>query len=150
MIEDVEGATSEPTRHLQAVALSALSAAVSLIVLLVLVLPRSEVGGPPAASPAASPSAGSFTMTFARPDAGVTWNQVFSRDGTVLLLCFAGSDASPLVFARPDIWGPFAVVAPETPTARLVPVPVAAANTGWLSVNCATSGVFVPWEMFAR
>jgi hypothetical protein len=150
VIEDVEGATSEPTGRLQVVALSALSAAVSLIVLLALVLPPSDMGGPQAASPAASPSASAFTMTFARPDTRVTWAEIFSRDGTVLLQCLASTDASPLVFARPDMWGPFVIVGPQTSTARSVPVPVAAASTGWLSVNCATSEVFTPWEMFAR
>jgi len=152
VIVEIEGATSEPARRLHAVALSAASALVSLIVLLALVLPPLGVSGPRSASPAANPSATAFTITLARPDTRITMTQLFSRDGTALLACFVGSDASvsPLVFARPDTWGPLVSVGPEPSAGRSVPVPVAARRSGWLSVNCATSGVFAPREMFER
>ncbi len=150
MIEDIEGATADRSRHGHVLALSAAGAAVSLILLIALVLPPSDVGGPRSA--AASPGAGAFAMTFARGDTRVSLTQVFSRDGTALVGCFANVDGSwgPSIAVRPDRRGPVVSVGPETSMARSVPVPVAAPRTGWRSVNCATSDVFAPREMFAR
>jgi len=150
MIEDLDGATAEPSRRPHLVALSAASAAVSLALLVALVLPPSDVGGSGSASPSVSPSASGEIVMFAKSDTRVTWTQLFSRDGTVLLQCFRSDDGSvsPLVIARTDI-GPSVYVGPDTPTGRSVPLPVAAPR-GWLSVNCATSDAFAPRELIAR
>jgi len=152
VIEDLEGATAEPSRRGHRVALSVASAAISLGLLAALVVPPPDVGTSESASPSASPSASAEIVMFARSDTRVTMTQVFSRDGTALLQCFVSSDgsASPLVLARPDVWGPSVVyVGPDRRTAHSVPVPVAAPR-GWLSVNCATSNAFAPREMIAR
>jgi hypothetical protein len=141
VIEDIEGATADRPRHLHVLALSAASAAVSLILLIAFVLPPSDGDGlQSAASLAASPSASAFSVTFVRRDTRVTLTELLSRDGTTSLGCFINVDSSSesLVFVRP-----------ETPTGRSVPVSIAAPH-GWLTVNCATSDVFAPREMFAR
>lgn len=65
MIQDLDGATLEPTRRWRVVVLSAATAAVSLVLLVALIGPPMRFGEPPhAASPSPSPRA-SFAMTVA-------------------------------------------------------------------------------------
>ena len=161
MIEDLEGATTEPSRRRHLVVLSAASAVISLALLVALVLPPSNVRGPESAAPAASQNASAFEVTFAgpgttfaRPDTRVTLTALLARPvaSTGSLVCFVSSDgsASPLISVRPDVWwGELVYVGPDTPTTRSVPVPVVAPR-GWLSVNCATSDGLEPWERVAR
>lgn len=76
MIEDLDGSTSEPSRRTHVAVLSASVAAVSLVLLYVLLVPAPLTDTRPvAASPAPSPTHGSV-VTFATGPAWVRWGPV--------------------------------------------------------------------------
>lgn len=159
MIQDLDGATTEPSRRWHVAVLSAATAVVSLVLYYVLVAPPIFDGAPPqAASPSPSPS---FVMTVASkprinppPDMlhsricadGTTWAplQVGSWPEAVGEVAFApgredrareavGANSQPLLIVLYDRTGsrPIAFVREERGTGRLV-------------VTCATPDSFVP------
>lgn len=102
MIEDLDGATVEPTRRGHVIVLSVATAALALAVLVALVVPPSA--GSVAEAPSAAPSVSDAPkMTLVSGGAGfrpgsvrVTFDQLRPPAGG-LLVC-----AAP----RPDLWGP--------------------------------------------
>ncbi|HUG05112.1 MAG TPA: hypothetical protein VMQ78_01060 [Candidatus Limnocylindria bacterium] len=157
MIEDLEGATIEPSRRRHVAALSAATAAVALVLFLALVTPRTPVDAPMlAATPASSPTDGTVvTVTFAATDA--QWIRgpdpwisevrvnVGLPDDVTSTVCATGVGSSPpvhlMVFDRTG--QPMAAYASGT-TGRSVPLPRAYVGSGWLAVPCDTFDVFAP------
>ena len=151
MIEDLEGATTEPSRRTHIVVLSAFVAAASLVLLFVLVMPAPRMDTPPlAASPAPSPvihsvvTFASDSTTWIRPDQWGPFIAERSADET-WTECAIGIGSSPpltLVFDREGR----RVVAAYTSgqTGRFIPLPKAYVDSGWLTVPCDTSDVFAP------
>ncbi|HUG07220.1 MAG TPA: hypothetical protein VMQ78_11810 [Candidatus Limnocylindria bacterium] len=161
MIEDLEGATIEPSRRRHVAALSAATAAVALVLFLALVTPRTPVDAPSlAATPAPSPTDGTV-VTFAAPDrqwipvsdpriSEVRVN-VGSPDYVTSTVCAAGVGSSPPVHLMVlDRTGqPMAAYTSGT-TGRFVPLPHAYVGSAWLTVPCDTSDVFPPRMNRAR
>jgi hypothetical protein len=154
MIEDIEGATSEPTRRRPVVLLSALTTFVSLILLAALVVlpPRAGIA-PQAASPAPGASAGPVTTFVSNPISQLR------IDLTHDSLCPDGTRLIPPYFLAVDgSTGDIFAVRSVVGTTRSVPVTIVAdARTPWLSVTCATSvppvvtgDMFGPWEFDER
>jgi hypothetical protein len=73
VIQDLEGATSEPSRRGQVLALSAAVATASLVLLFALVAPHHVDTGPLAAAPAPSATAGSMVVTIVSTTALGKW-----------------------------------------------------------------------------
>jgi hypothetical protein len=135
MIEDIEGATSEPTRRGHVVVLSAAVAAAALVLLVALVVPSRDAP-PQATSP--SPSAGPSLLVISVASNPLSRLPVdlsrttVCRDGTWLtppyFLAFDGRSGQ--LFAAPFDNGP----------RRPVPVTFDLnAATGKVTVRCATS-----------
>ena len=146
MIEDLEGSTSEPSRRFHLVALSAVSASISLAVLVALVAPTSDVAAPEAATPAASP--GPLGATYVSPVSAP------------FVLVPNRIDLAQLS-SRRDVWMPCFVrlepsterdhlVTPDARTSRLSPLVAFGPRTTWLTVSCVTSDSLVPWESISR
>jgi hypothetical protein len=137
VIEDIEGATSEPTRRAHVLVLSALVASLSLVLLFALVMPRSRVEAPAqAASSAPSLTAAQMLTVAANPGAQRL------VDLTGLSECASGRRLTP----------PYNLVI-EAGTGRIfldqagssLPIAfVADPPTGRLTVKCATPGAVVP------
>jgi hypothetical protein len=143
VIQDLEGATPEPSRRRHVFALSGAVAAVSLVLLVALVLPPELGVAPQVASPAASVGAARAitivsgpTMFFpsgapfepppvderrvrecaAEPGSGASYTLVYDRDGSRVIAAFSMGRAGE-----------------SPPTA-----PYAYGGTGWLTASCAT------------
>jgi hypothetical protein len=145
VIQDLEGATSEPTRRGHVFALSAAAAATSLVLLLALVAAPQVDTGPLAATPAPSPTAGSMVVTIAS-GTWVTLDQVAQlADDMILMRCAPGIGSSPPIHVVYDRTGQ-AVIAAYTSgkTGRYIPLPVGYAISGSLTVPCDTPDVFAP------
>ncbi len=144
MIEDIEGATSEPTRRRHVVVLSGAVAVVSLVLLLILVAPAPVVTAPQADSPTPSESAGSV-MNFA--------TNPISRmrvDLSRTTMCSDGTRIGPPYFLSIEASSPgrvFVISFDErTGEQTRSPIPVAFrfdARTGWMTVTCATDDLLV-------
>ena len=96
MIEDLDGATSEPSRRTHVAVLSASVAAVSLVLLYVLLVPAPLTDTRQlAASPAPSPTNGTV-VTFAAGQAWVRWDQVAQiREVVTGTPCFFSFGSNP-------------------------------------------------------
>jgi hypothetical protein len=139
MIEDIEGATSEPARRRHAAVLSAASASIALALLVVLVGPL-RVAMAPAASPRAS-TGPVTTVTFSsNPISQLRLD--LTRDS----LCPDGTRLIPPYFLAVDAGtGAIQAVRFVGGTSRAVPVRVVPdAVTPWFSVSCGTSDVAAP------
>ena len=154
MIEDLEGATSEPPRRRHVAALSAVTAAVALVLLLALVMPRTPVATPQlAASPSASPTDARIVI-FAR-DSPEVWFPgssgevrlgALSSDGWTSTVCVTAVEPNPTLHLMVlDRTGqPIAAYTGGT-TGRFIALPqVYVGSGGWLTVPCDTSDVFAP------
>jgi hypothetical protein len=116
VIEDIEGATSEPSRRRHVAVLSASVAAVSLVLLYLLLVPAPRMDTPPlAASPAPSPT-DATVVTFAPGPAWVRSGQVSDIGVVTMTPCVIalGSNppaqvmvSEPLSSPDPDHWGEF-------------------------------------------
>ena len=138
MIEDLDGATVEPTRRGHLLVLSAAMAALALALLVALVVPPSV--GTVALAPSEAPSvSGAPTMTVVSGGASLP-----PGNGRVTLEQLRLEQGSPVlcVAPRPDVWGPFVldgvsyVVGERTGPAVLLPPSYAATSwSGWLTLN---------------
>jgi hypothetical protein len=143
MIEDIEGATSEPTRCVHVAVMSAATAAVALVLLLALVVPPSRSAAPlQAASPASSASS-TFTTTFASSNPLVLSNPAarLPVDLSRTTLCADGTRLMPPYFLVFDATSKQIFAGPFDDGPRL-PVPVTLdldAGTGKVTVRCTTS-----------
>jgi hypothetical protein len=139
VIEDIEGATSEPTRRRHVAALSGAMAAVSLALFLALIVPPSREAERP--SPEPSPTA-SVTLT-------ITSNPIRNvrLDLTLDSVCPDGTRLIPpydLVFGEPS-GQVFAVRYVVGRVAHSVPVTVVAdKRTPYLTVACGIADLS-PW-----
>ena len=136
MIEDIEGATSEPVRRGHVLALSSAIAAISFVLLLAIVVVPSRVGTPAQpVAPAAASAAPATTVTFGSSPISqlrldLTRDSVCS-DGTRLI--------PPYYIAVNASTGDMSAVRSIGGTTRSVPVRVLAdPRTPWLRVTCAT------------
>jgi hypothetical protein len=146
VIEDIEGATSEPTRRLHVVVLSGAVAIASLVLLLALVVPAPVSTLPLAAAPAPTASAGTVVNFAPNP---ISQMRVDLSRTTV---CSDGTRLSPPYFLMME--GTTRVISVAQFDARTgeqtrSPVPVAFrfdASSGWMTITCATDDRPVPWE----
>ena len=147
MIEDIEGATSEPKRHWHVAMLSGAVAIVSLVLLVALVLPSPLGTAPQPASPAPNASADPFVVPFASNPLSQ-----MRVDLTQASACAEGLWLTPPYHLALDATsGRVIAMNSEPRTGRSVPVAlVANPRTGWLTVTCTTSDISVPWETVAR
>ena len=145
MIQDLEGATSEPTRRGHVLALSAAAATISLVLLFALVAAPHVDTGPLAAAPAPSPTAGSMVVTIAS-GTWVTLDRVAQLpDEMTSLRCAPGIGSSPPIHIVYDRTGQTVIAAYTSgKTGRYIPLPVGYAISGSLTVPCATPDVFAP------
>ena len=153
MIQDLDGAVSEPTRRRHVVVLSAATAAVSLVLLIALIAPPTRFGDPTqAASPSPNPRA-SFVMT-------VVSNPLrnLPLDLTRSSVCPDGSRLAPPYFLTVEA-GTGRILAGVFDGGRRVPHLVTLnldAGTGKVTVTCATNQVVTgdtfdqTWEFDAR
>lgn len=143
MIEDIEGATSEPTRRRHVVVLSGAVATVSLVLLFSLVAPPELLMTRQAASPASS--AGPAMMI-------VTGSTMFFRSGTyspsdvnvkLMSECADGTQTNLryLVFEGNGHVMSVPLDASKAPSPQFISVD---RGSGWLTVSCATSTIRVP------
>ena len=146
MIEDIEGATSEPARGRHVVVLSGAVAIASLVLLLTLVVPAPVGTLPQAASTAPSARAGPLT-TFVSNSASQ-----LRVDLTLVSWCADGTRLTPpfyLVFEAGT--GRVSAIGFDGRTGDSVPVAfVRDSRTSPLTVRCVTSGNVVPWDGIAR
>jgi hypothetical protein len=144
VIEDIEGATSEPTRRGHVVVLSGAVAIASLALLLTLVAPAPHAPAPVdtaryAASPAPSPGGAAVMMLAPNPVSRMRVD--LSRTTT----CSDGTPIGPPYVLSIDGASPgrvFIVFFDEGTGAQTrSPIPAAFrfdARTGWMTVTCAT------------
>ena len=155
MIEDIEGATSEPTRRRHVVVLSGAVATAALVLLLSLVVPAPVVParvdtGKYEALPGPSPSLGPFMTSVSIPLSQLHVDLTRTSactDGTILV--------PPYHLAVDATTRRIVAVVSDPRTDRSVGrwVPVALAfdgRAGYLTVSCATNDGPVPWDKVAR
>ena len=151
MIQDLDGATSEPSRRRHVAVLSAAVAAAAIVLLYALVAPAPRMDMPPlAASPAPTPVTHTV-VTFASDSATwIRWDQlgpfVAERPADETWTeCVAGIGSSPPVTLVFDREGRRVVAAYTSgQTGRFIPLPKAYVDSGWLSVPCDASDIFAP------
>lgn len=153
MIQDLEGATSEPSRRLHVAALSAVTAAVALVLFFALVTPRTPVATSQlAVLPAPSPTDGRVVIFAA--DSPHVWfpggsGEVRlgapSSDVWTSTVCVAAVEPSPTIHLMVlDRTGqPIAAYTGGT-TGRFIALPQAYVGSGWRTVPCPASDVFAP------
>lgn len=145
VIEEIEGATSEPGRRRHTAALSAVIAWVALAMLVMVVVGPGPFGAPPLrASPAPSESGelmfyGSSPIAQLRVDPSVASE---CADGTKL--------TSPILVAVEMDSGRVFAPNADGRTGRSVPGVLVPAQTSWLTVICATPETWRPWRITAR
>jgi len=148
VIQDLDGATPEPTRRGHVVALSAAIAAVSLVLLVALVVPPSIPSTSPQA-PAPSASGGPVMTIASGPTMFLLSNtpSQLRVDLTREILCADRARLNPPYHLAFDL-RTGAIVAgrfDDDETRRPVSVTlVFDGGSGWLTVSCATSNVFAP------
>ena len=137
MIEDLDGATTEPSRRRHIAVLSSSVALVSLVLLYVLVAPPIFDGAPPqAASPSPSPS---FVMTVvSNPRINLPTDMLHSR------MCSDGTTSLPLQLAVDANSRPLLTVVYDRTGSRPIAFVREERGTGRLVVTCATPDSFVP------
>jgi hypothetical protein len=146
VIEDIEGATPEPTRRRHVVVLSGAVAIASLVLLLTLVVPAPVDTAPHAVSLTPSASTGPV-MNFA-PNPLSQLRVDLSRT----TVCSDGTRLSPPYFLMVDGSSRLISVAQfdaRTGEQTRSPVPVTFrfdASSGWMTITCATDDRLVPWE----
>ena len=149
MIEEIEGATSEPTRRRHVIVLSGSVAIASLVLLLTLVpapaVPARVDTAPDTASPVSSASAGEVMMFVPNPISRMRVD--LSRTTT----CSDGVRIGPPYALSIDGASPgrvFIVFFDDRAGAQTrSPVPAAFrldARTGWMTVTCVTDDLTVP------
>jgi hypothetical protein len=149
VIQDLEGATSEPSRRRHVAMLSAAAAAVSLVLLMALVAPTPRMDRPIAASAARSTGDSPYVSSPSDPmwlasDRGGPFEESMRDDGT-WTECAAGIGSSPAVTLVFDREGRRLVAAYTTgPTGRFIALPKAYVDSGWVTVPCDASDVFAP------
>jgi hypothetical protein len=136
VIEDLEGATSEPSRRTHVAVLSAFVAAASLVLLFVLVAPPTLVGAPPhAASPSPTPS---FAMTvLSNPLINLPLDPRSS-------MCAASTTWTPLQLAVDATRGRALLVVYDRTGSRPIAFFQEERGTGRLVVTCLTADSFAP------
>lgn len=171
MIQDLEGATTEPTRRHHVAALSAAVAAISFALLLALIVPPSREAAVPQAASHAPSTSPSLTLIASNPRDNVY------VDLTRVIMCpdRTWPSAPPyLVAIEASSWGVFAlpseprtshsvpvaiVVDPRTgrqtlssvpSTSRSAPVTYIYDRQGRYIVACATSDTVAPQEGLVR
>ena len=146
MIQDIDGATSEPSRRSHVTLLSAATTAVSLVLLTVLFMPGPRVGTSPHANvPVPSQTAG--TVLFY--DSGATRVRLDELPPQLLddkspLRCAAAIGSTPPVHLVFDQNGHLIAAYTSGRTGRFIALPQAYVSSGWLSVPCDTPDVFAP------
>ena len=153
MIEDLDGATTEPSRRTHVAVLSAVTAAVALVLFLALVTPPTPVATPQlAASPAPSPT-DARVLIFA-PDSPLVWfpggsGEVRlgtpSSDVWTSMVCVTAVEPNPTLHLMVvDRTGqPIAAYTGGT-TGRFIALPQTYVGSGWRTVPCPPSDVFAP------
>jgi hypothetical protein len=153
VIEDLEGATTEPSRRRHVAALSAATAAVALVLFFALVTPKAPVDAPPlAATPAPSPTDARVVIFAA--DSPEVWFPGRSGDvrlGTpssdvwTSMVCVSAVEPNPTIHLMVvDRTGqPIAAYTGGT-TGRFIALPQAYVGSGWRTVPCPASDLFAP------
>jgi len=152
VIEDLEGAPSEPTRRWHVLVLSAATAAVSLVLLVALVVPPSITSSAPQA-PAASASPGPVMMIVSGPTMFFQSGPLpgMRVDQSRVSECAEGSLWDPPHYLVLDRNGQ--VIAAYSSERNWLSDPItpdAYVGTGWLTVPCDTRDVFAPRMNRAR
>jgi hypothetical protein len=152
VIEDLDGAMPEPTRRWHVVALSAATAALSLVLLIALVMPASLIDSPPlATSPAASASPGPRMIISSRPP--ISHMRI---DLSRAIVCSDGTRLDPPYWPSvDDSTGWVSVGQYHDRSGELIGIPVPVifrfdARTGFMIVTCATDDNPGQWESDAR
>jgi hypothetical protein len=140
VIQDTDGATSEPSRRRHVATVSASVAAAALLLLYVLLVPtpRMLVG---VCTGAAASSCGETVFT---SDPTWTLGGQSLRDDVTSTECAAGVGSSPPVHLLFDRSGQLMAAYTSGKTGRFIPLPQAYVGSGWLTVPCDTSDVFAP------
>ncbi|MDP9252432.1 MAG: hypothetical protein M3O80_05445 [Chloroflexota bacterium] len=145
MIEDLEGATSEPPRRRHVLAASLGTAGVAVALFLALVLSPLEIDELPRGSvPTASPSAAS--LMFVVPQQSILSNIEQTRERA----CVWGPGLQWILVQGPasDAWTvrpPNVAVAIQPGTGRVIPVGDRVDQTTlWMTVTCDTSNASAP------
>jgi hypothetical protein len=150
VIQDLEGATSEPSRRRHVAVLSAAVAAISIVLLYALIVPAPRTHTPPplAASPVSSPTDGSVgeVMFSSASTSWVRSDQVAQlRDDMTSTVCVSAVGSNPpihlIVFDRN---GQRIAAYTGGNTGRFISLPQAYVGSGWLTVPCDRSDVFAP------
>jgi len=144
VIEDIEGATSEPTRRRHVAVLSGAVAIASLVLLLGLLVPAPVGTAPQAASPA--PSASTVPVAMFAPNTISRMRVDLSRTTS----CSDGARIGPPYSISIEGVSPGRVFIvyfdDRTGEQTRSPVPAAFrfdARTGWMTVTCATDDLLV-------
>lgn len=155
MIEDLDGATSEPSRRRHVAVLSATVAAAAIVLLYTLVAPAPRVDmAPLAASPAPTPvthtvvTFASDSATSIRPDEWAPFIVGRPADET-WTVCMAGPGSNPTVHLLFDREGQPMAAYTGGATGRFIAWRDFL-GMGWLTVPCDTSDVFAPRMNRAR
>jgi hypothetical protein len=145
VIEDIEGATSEPARRRHVVVLSGAVAIASLALLFAWVAPPELVMTRQAASPAPSATAGSAMWIVAGPTMFFRPGTYSPSDVNVKLVseCADGTQTNPryLVFEGNGQVMSVPFDASKAPSPQFISVD---RGSGWLTVSCATPTTRVP------
>lgn len=153
MIQDLEGASSEPSRRRHVAALSAVTAAVALVLFFALVTPRTPVATPPpAASPAPRPT--DARVAIFAVDSPEVWFPGWSgevrlgapsSDVGTSTVCVTAVEPNPAIHLMVvDRTGqPIAAYTGGT-TGRFIALPQVYVGLGSRTVPCDPSDVFAP------
>jgi hypothetical protein len=141
VIEDIEGATMEPSRSRHVLALSAAVASLAFVLLVALVAPQVPGGfAPEASSSPASPRGLSVPASVSNPLAQLR------VDLTQASQCGDGAQLTPPYLLAVDMAsGRVFAMTSEGRSGRPIPVMlVPASRAGWLTVTCATPDLLAP------
>ena len=144
MIQELDGATTEPSRRTHVAVLSAAVAAISLVLLMTLVVPSPQIDTPPLAASAAPSPARVTVVSASDSTAGVVSYDQALRNDLTSRLCAKGTGSSPSVILVLDREGRPIAAYTSGETGRFIPLPQAYVGSGWLSVPCDASDVFAP------
>jgi hypothetical protein len=151
VIEDIEGATLEPTRRPHVFALSAAVAAVTLALLVVLLVPPSRhAAAPQAASAAPSASSGPVMTIVSGPTVSFVSGSPYAQAGPLPLgrvdersvRCVGGVSNPPYIVVfdgNGQVVAAYSSGRSERSVPTLPDAYVGSVGTGWLTVPCATS-----------
>ena len=154
MIEDIEGAATEPARRWHVVALSGAGAIVSLVLLLSLITPAAPGTLPQAASPAPSADASPAATTIVTgPTMFISTGPPYFVSRTILppgvnvklvSECADGTKINPPYYLVFEGNGQVIAVPLDARTAASPQIASVDRGSGWLTVSCATSTFRVP------